>query len=268
MNDCKTPGSVASLVRASIAREASKAAPVSRWRDRLYLSLAVAAAFAAAFLGLWQFLPSGSPSYPAVVEMPVTDTSPLAVKLADNVQALHLRCLALGAAHHSLHLSRNPREVAAAVGKTMGIPVLAIKELDLTYCRAPFESANDTCTLVDTEGKPHTVCHMLYHGESGDAVSVMSMVALKEMKQLKQRDIGGRMYALLAPQDSTPCHPTTVVVWNVDPDPKGSNPQGRPATCLVCAPVAPSIAVHMVEPLRVAMARHTDMQHLFLAVAR
>ncbi len=265
MNESKAPASVAGAVRAIIAREASKVPSAGRWRDRLHLSLAVAAAFAAAFWGIWQFLPSRIEPGAVLAEVPVTDSGPLAVKLADNVAALHLTCVKLGPAHHNPLFSHNPLEIAAAMGKKMGIAVLAIGELDLTSCRSPFESASDTCTLVDTEGKPHAVCHMIYHGESGDTVSVLSMRALKEMKVLKQRKEGGRMYALLSPHESTPCRPTTIVAWNVDPDPNISNNQLAPATYLVYAPVAPQAAIHMVEPLRVALSRSPELQHVFLA---
>lgn len=238
------PESLRSGLADSLAREAARRRypRLLRRARRFWRPAAIAAVLGLGIFGFWHLNsgPSGRRE-PVIAQVSVTDSSPLARKLAANIWGLHHVCCSEGTAHHEHSLPGDPIEAAAAMSRELGYQVLAVREIQSVGAR--FESAR-ICAVTDAEGRRHRAAHMVYRGGAGEAWSLLSAVPIADMRQIKTGQAAGRVCAVLSPDDSaSSAH--TIVAWC-----------GPEATYVVCAPRVPVDAVQAVEPLRVALEAH------------
>lgn len=226
------PDALRESVRAAIAQESTTAR--GRWQRFVRrgpgIYLALAAAIALAFVGGWQLFGSAPPG--------ITDNGPLAVAFADRVYTLHHKCEQLGRGRHNADLPRDVKLAADQMTKELRFPVLRCKAL--TELTGTFESA-DYCEFDDGHGHKLRGAHIVLRRPDGDAVSLISVPNLADMRQLHAYHRGKRDYVIVRPTVKEAEDVPTVVAWNC---PKGTH--------IVCAPIEPDHILDLVEPLRLA----------------
>jgi mycothiol system anti-sigma-R factor len=228
------PADLRSRVRATLSRETVR----RMYEDRStgFRGYAPAAAVAAivtlAVLSIWQI------QQPAPIA--VTDTRPVARKLANDVYELHVHAVAEGPKHHDVRFPREATGAADQLAKELDLPMLQCRNLGVTG--GQFESAS-ICGLVASDGRPYEGGHIIFRCPSGGAVSLITVQHLPEAKALHRRALGrqGRLYALLAPTTPDVVGRMTIATWDCPG-----------ATHIVCAPLDPSCILRLAEPLRQA----------------
>jgi hypothetical protein len=263
MSEISAPTSLAaaivSVLEADVQSRPQDAKETPAWQLprilKLYGPTALAAMIAIAAAGLWLFGPShkSGAQYTSIHAVDVTDDGPVAIELAKNLYGLHVHCATLGAGHQDPNLPHDAAEAARQLEQSIGLPVLTGNQLRLANGKTQFDSAH-LCRFKDASEQEHSAAHLIYRGDAGEALSLLSMKTFDEITSLKTRVVADRTYAVLEPGVSTKCHPFTIVAWS-----------SKDATYMVCSPFGYTETMESVEPLRVALESGSSLPGLLIA---